>query len=77
MITPFFTMRSAAKVENFNDATGSDTKAYARFFHAMLDHGVYLPPSQFEAWFLGLAHTEDVIRRTIDAANAAFRAVAS
>jgi hypothetical protein len=44
-------------VTNYAQATASDTAAYARFFHAMLDFGVHLPPSQYEAWFVGLAHT--------------------
>jgi glutamate-1-semialdehyde aminotransferase len=45
-----------------------------RFFGAMLDRGVLLPPSQFEAWFLGAAHGEGDIAATLEAARAAFRA---
>jgi glutamate-1-semialdehyde 2,1-aminomutase len=52
-----------------------DTQAYATFFHAMLENGVFLPPSQFEAWFVGLAHDEGVIKRTVEAARAAFARV--
>ncbi|KPK77607.1 MAG: hypothetical protein AMJ79_02640 [Phycisphaerae bacterium SM23_30] len=44
-----------------------DTKAFARYYHAMLDSGVYLPPSQFEAFFISAAHTEDEIDRTVAA----------
>ncbi len=52
----------------------ADREAFARFFGAMLDGGVLLPPSQFEAWFLSLAHGRDVLDETIEAARAAFRA---
>ena len=54
---------------NFVEAKQSDTKAFARFFHAMLDAGVLLPPSQFEAWFVSAAHDGDVIDRTVRAAG--------
>jgi glutamate-1-semialdehyde 2,1-aminomutase len=50
--------------------------AYGRFFHAMLDRGVYPPPSQFEAWFLSAAHTERDVAATIKAAHDAMRALA-
>ena len=59
------------------DAAGafeSDRAAYARFFGAMLDGGVLLPPSQFEAWFPGLAHGEAEIDRIVEAARRAFAA---
>jgi glutamate-1-semialdehyde 2,1-aminomutase len=72
MVGMFF---SANPVCNYADATASDTAAYARFFHAMLDHGVHLPPSQFEAFFVSLAHTPDVIDTTIAAARRSFEAV--
>jgi glutamate-1-semialdehyde 2,1-aminomutase len=68
--------RSGKPVLNFADATASDTDRYAKFFHAMLDHGVYLAPSQYEALFVGLAHDDEAIERTIDAASKAFKAVA-
>jgi glutamate-1-semialdehyde 2,1-aminomutase len=71
----FFTKRSGQKVTNFSEATASDTQAFARFFHAMLDNGVYLPPSQYEAWFVGLAHSDETIDKTIEAARASFAAV--
>jgi glutamate-1-semialdehyde 2,1-aminomutase len=72
MLTVFF---NAHPVTNFTEATTSDTKAYANFFHAMLDNGVFLPPSQYEAWFVGLAHTDEVIDKTVAAAKKAFAAV--
>ena len=57
-----------------DEAMAADRAAYARFFGAMLDHGVLLPPSQFEAWFIGAAHGEGEIQATIDAAREAFQA---
>ena len=72
VLTPFFTTRA---VTDFQSALGADTDAYGRFFHAMLDLGVYPPPSQFEAWFLSAAHTEHDITSTIKAAREAMRAV--
>jgi glutamate-1-semialdehyde 2,1-aminomutase len=75
MLTVFFTREADRPVTNFAEATASDTQAYATFFHAMLDNGVYLPPSQYEAWFVGLAHTEEAIEQTIKGAEKAFAAV--
>ena len=75
MLTPFFVSDAARGVENFADATAGDTSAYARFFHAMLDNGVYLAPSQYEAMFVGLAHTDEEIDETIAAAKKAFARV--
>jgi len=57
-----------------DEALASDRAAYARFFGAMLDRGVLLPPSQFEAWFIGAAHGDAEIEATIGAAREAFRA---
>ncbi len=62
-------------VENLAQAEKSDTDRYRRYFHAMLTHGVYLAPSQFEAGFVSLAHTEDEIQETLTAAEAALRKV--
>jgi glutamate-1-semialdehyde 2,1-aminomutase len=73
MFTTFFTGRP---VFDFASASESSRTRYAAFFHAMLREGVYLAPSQFEAAFLGTAHTDELIERTIDAAGRAFRAVA-
>jgi glutamate-1-semialdehyde 2,1-aminomutase len=70
LLTVFF--RSKAP-RNGTEALGADRDAYARFFGAMLDGGVLLPPSQFEAWFLSLAHGDDALGRTVEAARAAFR----
>jgi glutamate-1-semialdehyde 2,1-aminomutase len=69
-MTLFFTNRI---VTDYATAKTSDTKAYAKFFTAMLDAGIYLPPSQFEAAFLSTAHTEADIEKTIKAAFRAFR----
>ena len=55
-------------------ALASDRAAYARFFGAMLDQGILLPPSQFEAWFVSMAHGPAEIQATIDAARQAFAA---
>ncbi len=69
MFTWFFT---PGPVTDWNSASKSDTEAFGRFHRAMLDHGVYLPPSQFEAAFLSTAHTEADIKKTIEAAKQAF-----
>jgi glutamate-1-semialdehyde 2,1-aminomutase len=58
-------------VTNLTSAKTADTALYGRFFHAMLDRGVYLAPSQFEAGFLSTAHRTDDVDRTLDAADAA------
>ena len=77
MITPFFVPQDGDPVRNLQEATRCDTAAFATFFAAMLDGGVYLPPSQFESWFVGLAHTDALINQTIAIARAAFAAVAA
>ena len=73
MMTCFF---REGKVKNFSDAAASDTERYGRFWREMLARGVYLAPSQFEAAFVSLAHTEEEIDHTIEAAREAFAAVA-
>jgi glutamate-1-semialdehyde 2,1-aminomutase len=75
MLTPFFVRGQGQHVTNFAEATAGDTGAYAKFFHAMLENGVYLAPSQYEAMFVSLAHTDETIEQTIDAAEIAFGAV--
>jgi glutamate-1-semialdehyde 2,1-aminomutase len=55
MFTPFFTDKP---VRTFAEAKRTDTQSYARFFHAMLEAGVYLPPSAFEAAFTSIVHGE-------------------
>lgn len=62
-------------IRNYAEATTSDTARYARFFHTMLDHGVYLAPSQYEAGFLSTAHGDAEIDQTLDAARKAFHAL--
>ncbi|NNM64931.1 MAG: glutamate-1-semialdehyde 2,1-aminomutase [Burkholderiales bacterium] len=57
---------------NYPDVAGADVEIFKRFFHAMLDRGVYLAPSMYEAGFLSAAHGPDVIAATLDAADAAF-----
>ena len=59
-------------MRDFQSALTADTDAYGRFFRGMLARSVYLPPSQFEAWFLSAAHTDDDIDRTIEAAREFF-----
>lgn len=72
MLTLFFSER---RVAGLVDATRADHERFARFFHGMLERGVHLPPSGYEAWFLSLAHDEAIIDETIDAARAALRAI--
>ena len=72
MAAMFFT---DGPVRNFTDAKRSDAKRYAAWFHAMLDNGVYLAPSQFEAAFISGAHNDAAIERTLDAARTAARAI--
>ena len=72
LLTPFFTDRP---VRDFQSATSSNTARYAAFFREMLARGVYLPASQYEAWFLSAAHTRADVDRTVAAAAEAFTAV--
>jgi glutamate-1-semialdehyde 2,1-aminomutase len=67
---------SAAGVHNYADAQAQDVFRYAPFFHSMLDSGVYLPPSVFEAWFLSAAHDDAAMNRIFDALPAAASAAA-
>jgi glutamate-1-semialdehyde 2,1-aminomutase len=69
MFTWFFT---PGPVTDWNSAAKSDTEGFGRFFRNMLDSGVYLPPSQYEAAFLGAAHTQQDIQKTVAAAKQAF-----
>src|SRR5271165_2494363 len=68
MFTWFFT---PGPVTDWDSASKSNTDAFGKFFRSMLDSGVYLPPSQFEAAFLGAAHTEEDVQQTIAAAKQA------
>jgi glutamate-1-semialdehyde 2,1-aminomutase len=63
-------------VRDFADAKDQSTAAYSAFFHAMLDGGVYLPPSAFEAWFVSAAHDDEALSLVADAVPAAARAAA-
>jgi len=65
LLTLFF---GPEPVRDFAGARACDTEAHARFCRAMLDRGVYPPPSQFEAWFVSLAHDEATVDRTLEAA---------
>jgi len=69
MFTWFF---QKGPVTDWDSASRSDTEAFGKFFRAMLDSGVYLPPSQYEAMFLGATHTEEDVQRTVAAAKQAF-----
>jgi glutamate-1-semialdehyde 2,1-aminomutase len=69
LLTVFF---SAEPVRDFAGASACDLDAHARFCRALLDRGVYPPPSQFEAWFVSLAHDKAAIDRTIEASREAF-----
>ncbi len=64
MLTLFFTDK---EVINFETALSSDTEKFAIFWQKMLEKGIYLPPSQFEAWFVSLAHGEEEIEDTVEA----------
>ena len=68
MWTSFFTDQP---VVDWDSANKSDRQRYGKFFHAMLEEGVYLAPSQFEAGFVSLAHTDQVVQQTIEAARKA------
>jgi len=72
MFTWFFTK---GPVTDWDSASKSNTEAFGKFFRSMLDSGVYLPPSQYEAAFLGATHTEEDVQRTVAAAKVAFAAV--
>ena len=63
-----------ASVRDFAAASRQDTAAYKAFFHAMLDQGVYLPPSAYEAWFLSAAHDDRALQQVLDALPAAAEA---
>jgi len=72
MFTWFF---QNGPVTDWDTASKSNTEAFGKFFREMLDRGVYLPPSQYEAMFLGATHTEEDVQRTVEAAKLAFGAM--
>jgi glutamate-1-semialdehyde 2,1-aminomutase len=73
LVTTFF---SDQPVQDYTGAAACDLKSYGAWCRALLERGVYPPPSQFEAWFPSLAHTDEQVDRTIEAAAAAFAEVA-
>jgi glutamate-1-semialdehyde 2,1-aminomutase len=64
LLTVFFTENP---VIDMGSASATDRESFAAFFHGMIDNGVYLPPSQFEAWFVSTAHSDADIEETLDA----------
>lgn len=74
MWTTFFT---GTPVRDWDSAALSSREKYARFFHGLLDAGVFLAPSQFEAGFVSIAHTDELIQQTIEAAGAVLRSIAA
>ena len=72
MMTFFFTEE---KVTDFSTAVKSDTKLYGKYFHEMLNRGIYLPPAQFEAMFVSIAHTKADLDKTIRASQEALKAI--
>jgi glutamate-1-semialdehyde 2,1-aminomutase len=72
LLTVFF---SESSVDSYEGARTADGEAFARFHGAMLEQGIYLPPSQFEAWFPSLAHSDEHLERTTAAAARAFEVV--
>jgi glutamate-1-semialdehyde 2,1-aminomutase len=74
--TMFCTFFTEGPVTNWATASKSDTRRFGRFFQAMLERGVYMAPSQYEAGFMSSAHNEDVVGATVEAARAALREVA-
>ncbi len=73
LLTPFF---HSQPVVNYSQAQKADTKLYASFFHHMLEQGIYLPPSQFEAMFVSTAHGKKDIEATCEAAKTTFTKLA-
>jgi glutamate-1-semialdehyde 2,1-aminomutase len=74
MMTWFFT---PAPVTDYDTAKHSETNRFKRFFHAMIERGIYLPPSQFEAFFVSTAHSQTDLTRTIQAAKESFALAAA
>ncbi|MEQ9500352.1 MAG: glutamate-1-semialdehyde 2,1-aminomutase [Deltaproteobacteria bacterium] len=73
MLTLFF--NDGSPIERFEDVKAADHDKFKAFFHALLERGIYLPPSGYEAWFVSLAHTAEDIERTVDAARSALSAL--
>src|SRR6185503_17542804 len=64
LLTLFF---GASRVRNYEEAVGCDTARFGEFFRRAIDLGVWLPPSQFEAWFVSSAHSDEDFERTVAA----------
>jgi glutamate-1-semialdehyde 2,1-aminomutase len=77
MFSVFFVDESVTEVPDFEAAGRQHTDRFAAFFHAMLDQGVYLPPSAFEVWFVSAAHDDAALDRVVSALPAAARAAAA
>jgi len=72
LFTLFF---AEGPVKDYETAKKSDTQRFAQFFIHLMEQGIYLPPSQFEAWFVSLAHSQKDLQRTIEACDAAFQKI--
>lgn len=73
MLCTFFTDQ---RVMDYHTALTASVKKYRQFFHGMLQRGVYLPPSQFETFFISLAHTDEDIAQTLSAARETLKTLA-
>ncbi len=76
MFSVFFSDPAHGPVRDFASASRTDATAYAAYFNALLDAGVYLPPSAFEAWFLSSAHDDRAVQTVLDALPLGARAAA-
>ena len=72
MVSVFFT---GSEVTDFDTANTTDQEFFKSFFHEMLKKGIYLPPSNFESWFVSVAHTQEMLDRTIEAADQSIQSV--
>jgi glutamate-1-semialdehyde 2,1-aminomutase len=74
LVTLFFAERAP---RDYEQARASDLESFAAFCRGMLERGIYLPPSQFEAWFPSLAHADEHVERTVDAARSVLQEIAA
>src|SRR5699024_12769347 len=74
MVSDIFT---DTEVTNYAQARGQNVDRYSAFFNAMLDQGIHMPPSAFEAWYLSIAHTDEIPDRIVTALPAAAKAAAA
>jgi glutamate-1-semialdehyde 2,1-aminomutase len=72
MLCTYFT---ATPVDNYSQAQTSDCNRFAKYFAALLNQGIYLAPSQFEAGFISAAHSQDDLDRTLDAVKIALKTI--